>query len=154
MASYAQYYDPRTGRFLGVLRDDGASIPADAGNADWRAFLAWNAAQPVPLSLADVAPSARKPRTLYAIRADIAGLTNAQKSAAWTDLTGGTPPKWSQDAGPNAAALAVLQMIGASGTLGAADVAEAKLRAAAFYLADNPTWLRSLGIPVDGDEPA
>ncbi|HYE00295.1 MAG TPA: hypothetical protein VEH84_12990 [Alphaproteobacteria bacterium] len=154
MPTYARRYDPHTGRFLGVRRDDGADIDADERNADWRAFLEWNQQQAQPLSLADVAPTARKPRALYAIRADIAALTNSQKTAAWNDLTGGTPPKWSQDAGPNAAALAVLQLLGASGTLGAADVLEAKTRAAAMYLQDNPGWLRSLGIPVDGDEPA
>jgi hypothetical protein len=63
---------------------------------------------------------------------------------------------WSQDAGPNAAALATIQMLGASVTLSAADVLEAKIRAAAFYVQDNPLWLVnpvfSVTINIPGDE--
>ncbi|HYD99851.1 MAG TPA: hypothetical protein VEH84_10740 [Alphaproteobacteria bacterium] len=154
MPTYEPQHDPRTGRFLGVLRDGAVFAPRDEGNADWRAFAQWNQQQAEPLSLADAAPAGRVPRPLYAIRADVAALANAQKTAAWNDLTSGSPPKWALDAGPNAAALAVLQMLGASVALSAADVLEAKTRAAAMYLQDNPGWLRSLGIPVDGDEPA
>lgn len=34
----------------------GACIPKFAGNSDYKTFLAWNAAQPVPLDLSDRAP--------------------------------------------------------------------------------------------------
>lgn len=47
--SYTINYDPRTGQPTGILRSDGASIPLDPRNADFAAFLAWNAQQPVPL---------------------------------------------------------------------------------------------------------
>jgi hypothetical protein len=80
-------------------------------------------------------------RSLLAIRADIVALTNAQKTAIWTALTTGSPPRWSTDVGPNAAALAVIQMLGSSGSLSAADVLEAKIRAATFYAQDNPAFL-------------
>ena len=45
-----------------VIREDGAQIPPDDGNADWRAFLAWNAAQAEPFSLATTAPSLNEQR--------------------------------------------------------------------------------------------
>lgn len=59
----------------------------------------------------------------------------------WSDITSGSPPKWSTDSGPNAAAIAVLTLLGASAALSAADVLEAKLRGVAMYCADNPAYL-------------
>jgi hypothetical protein len=100
----------------------------------------------------------RVKRTLFAIRADIAALTASQKTNAWAALIAGSPPLWSQDAGPNAAALATIQMLGASVTLSAADVLEAKTRAAAFYVQDNVKWLVNPvfdpTIAIAGDMPA
>jgi hypothetical protein len=103
---------------------------------------------------------ARVPRTMLAVRNDLAALTAAQKNAVWADLNSGTPPKWSTDAGPNAAALGAYQLIGSSATLSAADVLEAKLRGVAAYCLDNPLYLVNptfaggAGINVPGDQPA
>lgn len=101
--------------------------------------------------------TSRRPRLLFNIRADIVALTTAQKNAIWTDLSSGTPPKWALDPGPNAAALAVLQFCATTGTLSAADITEAKVRAAAMYAQDNPRYLVSPSfdatINVAGDEP-
>ncbi|HEY1191065.1 MAG TPA: hypothetical protein VGE74_25755 [Gemmata sp.] len=52
--SYTAIHDDLTGRFQGVLRDDGAQVPRDEGNADWQVFLAWNATADPPVSLDDV----------------------------------------------------------------------------------------------------
>lgn len=45
-----------------IVRSDGASIPSDPHNADFRAFLAWNVQQSTPLdyttSIAPQGPSA------------------------------------------------------------------------------------------------
>lgn len=105
-----------------------------------------------------IAAGIRRPRTLYAIRADLAALSAANKNAVWSALTAGTPPLWAADAGPNAAALLALQMLGASATLSAAAATEAKLRAAAMYCQDNPSWLVNppfgSGISIPGDEAA
>jgi hypothetical protein len=88
-----------------------------------------------------VTVAARVPRTLYAIRADLVALSTANKNAVWAALIAGTPPLWATASGPNAAALAAIQLFGASATLSAADVLEAKLRAAAMYAQDQPNWL-------------
>ena len=53
---YAAVHDPETGRFLGVRRADGAHVPPDPRNADWRAFLGWNAAAVPPVDTADRPP--------------------------------------------------------------------------------------------------
>ncbi len=46
------------GKVLSLLRSDGVSVPVNApDNRDWREFLAWNAAQDVPLSLNDTEPT-------------------------------------------------------------------------------------------------
>jgi crotonobetainyl-CoA:carnitine CoA-transferase CaiB-like acyl-CoA transferase len=46
------------GRVTGVRRlADGAVIPLAPDNADYQAFLAWNALQVPPLSLADTSPT-------------------------------------------------------------------------------------------------
>ena len=103
-----------------------------------------------------VAVAERKLRTLIDIRADVAALSTAQKNAAWTNFTSGSPPLWSTDAGPNAAALATLQMLGASSNLAAADILEAKIRAVAMYVQDNVNYLVNPSfdatINVPGDE--
>lgn len=71
MAEYAQSYDQQ-GKFSGVTRTkDGASIPADDRNRDWRAFSDWNAAQQTPLDLSDLPPPVVvKPRDAATILAD------------------------------------------------------------------------------------
>lgn len=158
MATYKQAYDSQN-KCIGVVRDDGANIPRNILNRDWRAFLDWNSQQAIPLDLSDLPPPVIKiSRTLIAIRADLASLTNTQKNNIWTDITSGSPPKWSTDAGSNAAALAVLTLLGASSTLSAADVLEAKLRGVAMYCQDNPTYLVNPSfdptINVPGDQVA
>lgn len=134
-------YNNRTGVPDSILGPSGF-IPIDVGNSDFQTFLTWNAAQPVPLDYTTpISPTARKPRTLLAIRNDISNLTGTQKTNIWNNFISGSPPLWATDAGPNAAALAVLQLMGASVTLSAADVLEAKIRAVAMYCQDNPNYL-------------
>lgn len=103
----------------------------------------------------------RKPRSLWDIRADLVLLTLSQKGAIWSDLNSGSPPKWTQDFGPEDGALSAHQLLGASLTLPAADVLESKIRVAMLYVRDNPTYLvnQTFGgtvaaINVPGDAPA
>lgn len=71
---YSISRDPASGKALAIIRaSDGASIPIDTLNRDFKLFQEWNAAQPVPLSLGDDA-------TLKQI-ADDAKAAAAQKSA-------------------------------------------------------------------------
>jgi hypothetical protein len=72
MASYIQINDPGTGKLVGVLRDDGALVPADTDNRDWRTFLEWNAAQLSPLPLNDLPPE-----TAAQVTADLRSLGQA-----------------------------------------------------------------------------
>lgn len=128
--------------------DGGADVPLNAVPAG---FGPWSYDSVNKLAV----KAARVPRTLFAIRADIAALSAAQKTAVWNALIAGTPPLWATDSGANAAALAVLQMLGASLTLSAADVLEAKTRAAAMYAQDvplflvNPAFAPTVNIPGD-----
>lgn len=162
--AYVPYYFLPTGACIGVVdQDDGAIIPkptpGEPLHPRWQKFLVWDEEQPLPLDLNDlllVVP--KKRRSLLAIRADLVALSGAQKTAVWADITSGSPPKWSLDDGINAGAIAVLTLLGASGTLSAADVLEAKLRGVAMYCQDKPNYLVSPAfdptISIPGDEPA
>ena len=92
-----------------------------------------------PELLAYQSPPAK--RTLLAIVADLNALTGAQKNAVWTDITSGSPPKWSTDAGPNAAAIAVLHAVATMTGLSNADLLIVKIRGVAMYVQDNPGYL-------------
>jgi hypothetical protein len=158
--TYTLVYNPFTGQVSGALRSDGANVPADPNNADWQAFLAWNAVQPVPLSLAPIAPAVRRQRRrLYDVFNDIGALTAAQKLAISNDLFGGSPPKFTQDTGDDAADLLVLYCLSQTG-LSAADKNLVKQASAAIYARDNPAYLvgQTFGgtvaaINIPGDEP-
>lgn len=95
-------------------------------------------------------------RLLLDIITDINALSTAQKNLIWTDITSGAPPKWELDAGPNAAAIAVLQWAATSG-VSAADILSAKIRGVAMYCADNPKYLVNPAfaptINIPGDQP-
>lgn len=99
----------------------------------------------------------RRPRTLLAIRADLLALSASQRAAVWAAFTSGSPPLFATDAGPNAAAVYCLWVLGKSGSLPAADVNEARVGAVAMYAQDNPGWLVNPAfdpsISVPGDEP-
>lgn len=148
---YVQAYNPNTGRFLGVNRTDDSGItsfvPQDTANSDWNAFLAWNAAQQPPLSLADIAPTARKPRNPLAVYQDLLALTAQQQANVWADLsalvTVGTltVKKYLTDAGPSYAGIAALDW--AANDAGATGVAltRARMRVAMIYVIDNPVYL-------------
>ncbi len=53
--TYTANLNPTTGAFVGVNRSDGLSNPV--GNADYLVFLAWNAANGNPVSLANGTPT-------------------------------------------------------------------------------------------------
>lgn len=100
----------------------------------------------------------RHPRTLFAIRADLNALSAGQKTAVWSDLSGGSPPKWALDAGRNAAAIAAIEWAATvPAGITAAERTEARLRLAAMYVQDNPAYLVNPAfdptINVPGDEP-
>ena len=99
----------------------------------------------------------RIPRPLYAIYNDLVALTTTQQANIWADISSGTIPKYLLDAGPNTAALVVLDWaVRSSGATGAALTA-AKFRAVALYVQDNPTYLVTptfdATINVAGDMP-
>jgi hypothetical protein len=52
---YKALFNPRTGRFAGVVRrnPDGSDTSFGAGSREWTGFLKWNAVQPVPLDIED-----------------------------------------------------------------------------------------------------
>ncbi|MDE2097179.1 MAG: hypothetical protein KGL39_08025 [Patescibacteria group bacterium] len=140
--TYSVQYDPLNGRPTGILRSDGAGIPLDQANGDFQAFLAWNAQQQTPLDYTtSISPTARVPRTLPAIYADLVALTAAQKTNAWADLSSGTPAKYLDDNGTEPGAIAVLDWAVRFSGLGTAAVTDAKMRIAAIYCRDNPLYL-------------
>jgi hypothetical protein len=99
----------------------------------------------------------RVKRAGYLIYGDLQALTNAQKTAVWTDLSEGSPRKYLRDAGPNAAAIAALDWsANDSGAVGAS-LTSARMRIAAAYVQDNPTYLVQPAfdptINVAGDQP-
>jgi hypothetical protein len=100
----------------------------------------------------------RKSRTVLAIYNNILALTTAQKNNISGDLFAGTPFKVLTDAGPNAAAIFVLHWGVTNAGLSVAAVNDAKFRAAAFYVQDNPKYLVhppfDATINILGDQPA
>lgn len=51
--SWAPYFDPKTGKILGVMSERGCH---PKGGSVFEEFLVWNAAQTVPIDLSDRAP--------------------------------------------------------------------------------------------------
>jgi hypothetical protein len=102
-----------------------------------------------------VAVARRAPRSLFNIRADLLALTAAQKANVNTDLFGGSPAKWTQDAGANAATLYAIWCSSQVSGLSAADATTLKLAATACYVQDNPKYLvnpafdPSINVPGD-----
>lgn len=98
----------------------------------------------------------RRRRTLPDITADLNALSNPQKVALWSDLTSGSPPRLFTSTGPNAGAIGVLHLIAGGMGIGNALMLEAKIRAAAMYLQDNPRYLRNPSfdesIDISGEE--
>lgn len=141
MYTYTLVYNRYSGVCNGALRSDGLNVPRDEANADWQAFLAWNATQTPPLSLDPIAPFVRKQRPLYAIYADLQALTAAQKTAVWSDLSSGTPKKYLTDAGPNAAAIGALDWAASDSGATGASLTAARMRITAAYCQDNPSYL-------------
>ena len=88
-----------------------------------------------------VGPARTRQRTLAALRTDINALTTAQKTAVWTALTTGSPSPLVAANGPNAAALFVLHFVATTSTLLPAEAAEARVRAIALYVRDEPLYL-------------
>jgi hypothetical protein len=71
----------------------------------------------------------------------ISALTNAQKTAIWTDLSSGSPAKYLLSEGAAEAGIAALDWaIKDSGATGAS-LTNARLRIAAMYAYDNPLYL-------------
>lgn len=85
MSTYHIIYGPEGSP--SIIRDaDGGFIPNAPSNADFRAFLVWNASQMPPLDYTTNGPKARKPRPIADIRADLLGLTPGQKKKVLDDL--------------------------------------------------------------------
>ncbi|HKB40480.1 MAG TPA: hypothetical protein VKD72_28910 [Gemmataceae bacterium] len=101
----------------------------------------------------------RRPRLIFEIYQDIGALTGAQKVSIWGDLNAGTPPKWAQDRGPNAADNHILWLfatqVGAIQT--ATDRQKCQQMLIAIYTQDNPQYLVhppfDTAIDIPGDEP-
>jgi hypothetical protein len=68
-------------------------------------------------------------------------LTPLQKTNVWNDLSSGSPPKYLTDAGSEAGALAVLDWAVRFAGFSAAAVLDAKIRATAIYVRDQPSYL-------------
>src|SRR5215471_18925124 len=85
----------------------------------------------------------RRPRLIYDVYQDVGALTAAQKTAVWNDLSAGTPPKWAQDRGANAADNHILWMLATQ--LGAvqtqADKRLCQQMLISIYCTDNPNFL-------------
>lgn len=143
-----------------IVRDaDGAWIPQDDDNGDFRDFLAWNAAQPVPLDYTTPGPKARRTRSLWAIHDDVEALSPNQRGKVWNDLNAASPPKY-RAPGPHAPH--ILTLFCADKLLpGNPPVTHTQLGIIVYYVADNPDYLvapafdPSIMIPGDepGDEP-
>lgn len=143
------------GKATGLLRDDGANIPLVIDNTDYK-----NAITEYPELVAEIATDGpvteRRIRTLLAIYNDINALSGAQKTAIWTDLMSGSPPKLSQNIGAAADAMFLIWRMTANVSMPAATIADMKLTAATMYVRDNPTYLVAPTfdntINVPGDE--
>lgn len=122
---------------LVVRESDGVSVAIDWPDAQTR--TTYLATATTVIQAHNGTP--RRPRPLYAIYADLSALTNAKKTAIWNDLSSGTPKKYLAGDGPNTAAIGSLDWaVSDSGATGAALTA-ARLRIAAAYVQDNPTYL-------------
>lgn len=124
-----------------------AGLPAITVEARSGQVVVWcstalSPSQDTQLTTAVAAWDPRLPmRALYQIYNDLAALTTTQQGNAWTDLSSGTPAKYLLDAGPNAAAIAVMDwVVKKSGAAGAA-LTDARLRIAAMYVQDNASYL-------------
>lgn len=87
--NYTVQHDPFDGQPTGLRRDDGACIPLDPENADYRAFLIWNAAQATPLAVTAQSPVPATPNELLESAADGRALAALafRASASWTSAT-------------------------------------------------------------------
>lgn len=144
MTSYTAKYDPATGVFLNVQRNDGAIISPDPLNRDWQAFLAWNQANGNPINPAGtITPAAGIRSTLNLMyggdgKAFLSGLTALQKTNIWTDFTSNS--RWKTDVGNNTNMLLMLGGMALDGIISATTL-NAKYFAVALYVQDNPSYL-------------
>ena len=101
----------------------------------------------------------RRPRLIFDVYHDIGALTGSQKTKIWADLQSGTPPKWTQDRGPNAADLHILWLLATQLSVvnTAADKQTCQAMLMSIYTVDNPTFLVhpafDTTINIPGDEP-
>lgn len=132
------------GRYIGVQRgDDGAFIPCDPGNRDYRGFLDWNAVQ--HLDISDGGITRRVPRNLGDIATDLSNLSSADKNTLSTAMT-------TFLANTNAQLLFFLKQMLTLASLSQADKNNLKLQMGAVLIRDNPTFATDLGINVPGDQ--
>lgn len=82
-------------------------------------------------------------KTVATIYTQIGALTATQKANIWTDLTSGSPAKWTTNEGANAAAIGIGVGIVANlvAALTTAALTDQKIRVVAAYVWDNPTYL-------------
>jgi len=83
----------------------------------------------------------RQSRLLYDIWVDFDKLTGAQKQAVLTDLTGGSPPKWRLNRGPNAGSMLSIWVTSQTTVMPTPDKNLCKQALAVLYTQDNPYYL-------------
>lgn len=136
-----------------LQRDDGACIPLDPRNADFRRAIEEH---PELDYTTPIASTEKRTRLFRDIRADLVALTAQQKSNIWTAFTAGNPPLYQTDKGVNAGLLAIGQFLGQVASFSGAEQQEFRLRAIVLYVMDNTTWLVTPAfdntINVPGDE--
>jgi len=91
---------------------------------------------------AHVPASPKRSRLIFDVVADVDALTVAQKSAIFSDLNAGTPPKWATDRGLSAPDLHIVWMLAQK--LGCvqtqADKNFCRTMLIAIYVTDEPNW--------------
>ncbi len=161
MPKVITWTDPTSGDLVISAPAPGAQLLGESDNDFLARIQALVTPQGVTSQIVDsstIISTARKPRTLWAVYQDLLALTGAQKTNVWADLTSGSPAKITLDKGPHADIAFVLHWAATNTSLPAAAIVDAKVRAAAAYVVDNPKYLVipafDVTINIAGDQPA
>lgn len=142
-----------------IVRSDGACVPGDLSNPDFRFFLAWNEQQQQPLDYTISGSKTRQRREISDILngtdglPGLGGLSVAQKAVTWNDFY--SNQRWKQ-AKQNQAVLLLAVGLVQDGIIEAGSV-NAKLWAVACLCQDVPSYLAPATfdgtINIPGDKP-